>query len=225
MPQYGQSNQRKQDDVEHVLVPALKVGAWSGGAAGIIRSSTPGLFTLASGIQCAALGTTYYASRAAILHAWHITPSSPPSDRIYPSALAGGITGGTIGGLTRGRTNIIPGLIMFSLFGFAGQHLYNRIDARQQQQQQLSTTAYTNGNDAASTSSATQPSAVMEAPLWKRVLNSKYSPMKVLSDDEYEKMLGEKMVRVDAEIAIVDEAMEKVVQKGQQAGKGKKESD
>lgn len=31
-----------------------------GGVAGIVRSSTPGLFAIASGLQCAALGTTYY---------------------------------------------------------------------------------------------------------------------------------------------------------------------
>ncbi|KAL8691962.1 MAG: hypothetical protein Q9224_004061, partial [Gallowayella concinna] len=101
-----QTNQKKSYPVEPVLIPALKAGAVSGasglvfgGAAGIIRSSHPGLFAIASGLQCAALGTTYYATRAAILQAWQVTASSPPQDRIYPSTLAGGITGGTIGGL------------------------------------------------------------------------------------------------------------------------------
>ncbi|KAL8715381.1 MAG: hypothetical protein Q9220_000714 [cf. Caloplaca sp. 1 TL-2023] len=233
-----------------IVQPTGASGLLIGGAAGIVRSSTPGLFALASGLQCAALGTTYYASRAAILQAWHITSSSPPSDRVYPSALAGGITGGAIGGLTSmcfssstplpppppmvfvqltasiiagGRANIIPGMIMFTLFGYAGQHLYNRIDARKQH----SSAACTDGDDAAN-SSAAQPTMVTERPLWRRILDSRYSPMKVLSDDEYEEMLREKMVRVDAEIAIVDEAMEKMVQndeKEKQARQGKKEGD
>lgn len=40
--------------------------------------------------------------------------------------------------------------------------------------------------------------------------DSKYSPMKVLSDEEYEKILREKLVRVDAEIALVDEDIKKM---------------
>ena len=40
--------------------------------------------------------------------------------------------------------------------------------------------------------------------------DSKYSPMKVMSDEEYEKVLREKLVRVDAEIALVDEDIKKM---------------
>lgn len=40
---------------------------------------------------------------------------------------------------------------------------------------------------------------------WQRVANSKYSPMKVLSDEDYEKVLKEKLVRVEAEIALIDD--------------------
>ena len=45
---------------------------------------------------------------------------------------------------------------------------------------------------------------------WRRVADSKYSPMRVLSDEEYEKVLKEKMVRVEAEIAIIDEDIERM---------------
>ena len=40
--------------------------------------------------------------------------------------------------------------------------------------------------------------------------DSKYSPMKVMSDEEYEKVLRENLVRVDAEIALVDEGIKKM---------------
>ena len=40
--------------------------------------------------------------------------------------------------------------------------------------------------------------------------DSKYSPMQVLSDEEYEKFLKEKLVRVDAEIALLNEDMDKI---------------
>jgi hypothetical protein len=39
----------------------------------------------------------------------------------------------------------------------------------------------------------------------KSILESKWSPLKPLPDDEYEKMLDEKILRLDAEIALVDE--------------------
>ncbi|KAL9002861.1 MAG: hypothetical protein Q9188_004235 [Gyalolechia gomerana] len=142
------------------------------------------------------------ASREAIFRAREISPSSPPQKRVLPSTLAGGITGGTAGAVLRGRANIIPGMIMFSLFGFAGQHIYNALDSRQ-------------SSDIPSSPTSTQgdvPSenAVRDQPRWKRILNSKYSPMKVLSDEQYEEMLREQLVRVDAEIALVDEEIEKV---------------
>ncbi|KAI4232947.1 MAG: hypothetical protein L6R40_007227 [Gallowayella cf. fulva] len=207
-----QTSWKKLYPVEHVLIPALKAGASGlvvGGAAGILRSSTPGLFAIASGLQCAALGTTFYATRGAILQAWQITASSPPQDRIYPSTLAGGITGGTIGGLTRGRANIIPGIIMFSVFGFAGQHLYNALDANHQ----LSLT------NQPTTDALETPTARPLEPRWRRMLNSRWSPMKVLSDEEYEQLLKEKLVRVEAELAMVEDNIEEIQQKARDGEK------
>ncbi|KAL9592722.1 MAG: hypothetical protein Q9179_006431 [Wetmoreana sp. 5 TL-2023] len=163
MAETDQPSWRKLYPNEPVLIPALKVGAWSGasgflvgGVGGIIRSPTPGLFAIASSLQWATLGTTYYATRGVILRAWQVDSSSPPQDRVYPSTLAGGMTGGTIGGL------ITP-------------HASNA-----------------------------------NQPFWKRALDSKWSPMKILSDEEYEKMLKQKLLRVEAEIAILDEDIAKV---------------
>lgn len=88
-------------------------------------------------------------------------------------------------------------MIMFSLFGFAGQHVYNAIDARR-------------AGQTIPAPSDTNTNSTLDQPLWKRIFNSKYSPMKVLSDEQYEDLLREKLLRVDAEIAIVDEEIAKV---------------
>lgn len=51
----------------------------------------------------------------------------------------------------------------------------------------------------------------------------KYSPMKILSDAEYETMLREKLLHVDAEIALVDENIEMLkreMEKGSSANDG-----
>ena len=81
---------------------------------------------------------------------------------------------------------MLPGAVMFALFGAANQAIYNRSAA---QNANLPQTA-PNGREKFS---------------W---MNSKWSPMKVLSDAEYEKMLQEKLLRVNAEIALVDESIE-----------------
>jgi hypothetical protein len=75
---------------------------------------------------------------------------------------------------------------MFALFGAAGQALYNAADARN--------------------SSLSQSRS--ENSMKNSWLNSKWSPMKVLSDSEYENMLREKLLKVEAEIALVDENIE-----------------
>jgi hypothetical protein len=75
---------------------------------------------------------------------------------------------------------------MFAIFGATGQVLYNRADAQQ-------------------TSKALNASPTSPRDSW---LNSRWSPMKLLSDKEYEAMLQEKLLKVNAEIALVDESIE-----------------
>ncbi|KAF8849873.1 hypothetical protein BDZ45DRAFT_662567 [Acephala macrosclerotiorum] len=192
---------RRQNDLPpeilEIIGPALKVGGLSGlsgltvGAfAGVIRSSTPALFALAAGIQWSILGTSFWASRGLVLHAWG-KDKVTPRDRISASAIAGAV-GGTVGGLIRGRKNVIPGALMFAIFGTTGQYLYNVADARN--------------------------SAMARTPESKQSswLDSKWSPMKVLSDQDYEGMLREKLLRVNAEIALVDESIEALRAQGRE---------
>ncbi|EOD44861.1 hypothetical protein GTA08_BOTSDO04380 [Neofusicoccum parvum] len=85
------------------------------------------------------------------------------------------------GALTGSRAHVIPGAVMFSIFGFAGQHIYNFFDTRHAAR-----------------------------------------PVKVLSEDEYEEMLKEKLLKVDVEIALVDESIEKLRQQNQTSGNPEK---
>ena len=72
---------------------------------------------------------------------------------------------------------------MFALFGAAGQVIYNVADNRR----------------------IVHSSPASKARGGSSWLDSRWSPVKVLSDDEYEMMLQEKLLRVKAEIALVDE--------------------
>ncbi|KAL9108416.1 MAG: hypothetical protein Q9187_008295 [Circinaria calcarea] len=188
-----ETSQSSQLPPSEIFRSALNIGALTGtsgfligGVTGILRSPNPGIFALASSLQWFALGSTFWASRAFILNT-RLQPhqSLTSNDRLFASTLSGGFTGGTIGYLIRGRSSLIPGTILFSILGLLGQSAYNRFDARH-------------------TLSLASPEQ-QQKTMWHRIAEMKWSPMKVLSDEEYENMLRERLLRVDAEIAIVDE--------------------
>jgi hypothetical protein len=80
---------------------------------------------------------------------------------------------------------------MFSIFGLVGQTIYNFADARHSEMQQSG-------------------SETLQKSTWENLLNSRWSPVKALSDREYERMLEEKLLQLDAEIALVDEDIAKL---------------
>jgi hypothetical protein len=81
------------------------------------------------------------------------------------------------------RRHIIPGTIVFALLGGLGQVAYNLADSRAGKRD------------------------MSDQGSW---LNSRWSPVKALSDDEYSKILQERLLRVNAEIALLDDNIEAV---------------
>jgi hypothetical protein len=74
---------------------------------------------------------------------------------------------------------------MFAILGAGGQVLYNRADSR--------------------VSKVAESFPENKSKSW---FDSKWSPMKPLTDSEHAKMLEEKLLRVDADIALIDERIE-----------------
>lgn len=87
---------------------------------------------------------------------------------------------------TGSRKNVLPGTLLFATFGALGQAAYNYADARKT-------------NEDAD-----------EAGKKKGWMNSRWSPVKTLSDEEYRGILEERLLRLDAEIALVEESIEGV---------------
>ena len=144
-----------------------------------------------SGVQTFALGTTYWGFRSAILEAGRPNHQTP-SDLVKASAISGGVTGGAVALITRGRSNAIPGAVMFSIFGYLGQTAYNKFSAR----------------------------PVVDADpkqgFWRRMSEKSFSPVSVLTNEQYAEMLREKMLKVDVEISIIDDKIEALKQQEQQ---------
>jgi hypothetical protein len=191
-------------------IPGLATGAFYG----TLRTQTPALFAIFSGAQCFAIGTTFWMTRSAILNHtgllnwWNITrgasmhprndlnPSLP--DKVRASTVAGAFTGFSLGLLFRGPRNVIPGTLMFSLFGWSGQQGYNYLDSRNSQELREQAQLRAQGE--------LKP----KDNIVQKFAKSKWSPMSVLTDEQYEAMLQEKLLNVEAQIAIIDERIEGV---------------
>ena len=88
----------------------------------------------------------------------------------------------------------MPATLIFTLFGYAGQSIYNRLDARHSEQ--IANTAAEGAGHSA---------VKQKHGFWQRVAEMKWSPMVSITDDEYAKLLKEKCLAVEAEIALVRE--------------------
>jgi hypothetical protein len=82
--------------------------------------------------------------------------------------------------------------MVFSILGGSGQELYHTLDRRRTEKQQRAA----NG--------------VREPKVLERLLNSSWSPLKVISDEDYELLLREKLSQVDAEISVIDEQIKTI---------------
>ncbi|RYP47330.1 hypothetical protein DL768_006581 [Monosporascus sp. mg162] len=109
-------------------------------------------------------------------HAWGGEENLSKSDHVKASGIAGGVSG-MVGGMFRGPKNILPGILFFSMLGAGSSYVSQRAKNNE----------------------------LKEAKTKASWLDSKWSPMRSLSDKEYVDMLEEKVLRLDAEIAVIDE--------------------
>lgn len=195
-------------------MPGTTIGAISG----TLRTQTPILFAVASGIQCFALGSTFWTTRTAILNSdgllnwWRATRGLPlearndlkptRSDKVRASTMAGAFTGLSLGLLFRGPRNAAPGTFVFGLLGFVGQKGYNFLDKKNTEELEEEARLAAKGEK--------------KKNFMERIAEMKWSPMEVLTDERYEEMLQEKLLKLEAEIAIIDDKIEGFRQKARE---------
>ncbi|TID19002.1 hypothetical protein E2P81_ATG05978 [Venturia nashicola] len=191
---------RSKEGKENALPGPLAVSAISGGigllwggTATILQPSSqpgirPGVIVAKFGIEGALLGGAFSGIRWALLKT-RIKDEITPTTRVYCSSIAGGLSTALTGTVMRLRPTVL-GVLGGTLVGYVGQKGYNTLDRQ-------------------NTQAMTTPVTPKE-PLWRRVVNSKYSPMSVLTNKQYEEILQEKLLRVDTEIAIIDDDIAKL---------------
>ncbi|KAL5335399.1 hypothetical protein BJX70DRAFT_390687 [Aspergillus crustosus] len=175
----------------NALVTSLKVGALIGstglvygGISGVIRSPHPVIHSISCGIHWFACGTSFWWLRSSILKHYY-EDKATLKERSYASTVSGGVAGGAVTRLMGGR--LVPGLIIFSMLGYVGQASYNAIDRWQLEQ-------------------ANKPSK----PFLERMAESRWIPLKSLTDDEYRGILSEKLLGIEVEIALIDDKIDEL---------------
>ncbi|KAI6810356.1 hypothetical protein KC332_g10796 [Hortaea werneckii] len=186
----GQQRTANGDDpVVAAIEPALKVGAACGtagflfgGTVGILKGSTPFLFATASGLQTFALGSSFWTCRSTFIRTRRDPSALTTSELYQASGISGAVSGGLVALVTRGRRNVIPATLMWGLNGLVGQATYNAMYAK--------------------------PAVVVEGPketFWERMAKKSWTPIKYVTNEEYAEMLREKMLKIDVEIAVLDD--------------------
>jgi hypothetical protein len=169
----------------------MYLSALSGGVvgsfSGILFSRTPVLFATATSIQWGVLGTTFWGTRVALLSRYH---TSTQQEKSLSTTIAASVAGAT-GGSLLGRKKVLPGFLAFGAIGYLGQWMYDAMDRRRMEKVNSDGTL----------------GAGNEKENWMR---SKWVPWKALTDEEYEAILREKLLRVDAEMALLDESLERL---------------
>ncbi|KAI1029901.1 hypothetical protein LB503_008194 [Fusarium chuoi] len=169
-------------EVVDLVVPPLKFGGYAGTAGvlagvggSIFQEANPIIWGAVSGFQWFTLGTSFWFTRSIIVKAWGGEERLKNGDKTIASAIAG-TAAGSVGGLIRGPKNILPAMFVFTIVGAGGQMIANR--------------------------TATRKPKVHDE---KESFWSRWSPLKKLTDQEYRDMMSEKMLRIDADIALIDD--------------------
>ncbi|KAL7935179.1 hypothetical protein V8C35DRAFT_298711 [Trichoderma chlorosporum] len=170
-------------EIMDLMVAPIKVGTWTGaagvlaGVAGAIaRDTSPVASGAVTGFQWFALGGSFWFTRSVAFRAMGGDKQATPVDKTIASTI-GGSAAGAVAGLLRGPGKILPAMAMWGVLGAGGQMVANGLSNR-------------------------KPKTKDENDSWFR---SKWSPLKKLTDQEYIDMMEEKILRVDVDIALIDD--------------------
>ncbi|KAI0395341.1 hypothetical protein F5Y17DRAFT_457078 [Xylariaceae sp. FL0594] len=171
------------EELKQIAAKALQTGSFTGGI-GLLVGAGSGILRSAPPTLFALFAGfqwfalgSSYMAAKGLLHHAWGGEENLSSSDFVKASGAAGGVSGMVGGMIRGPKNVLPGMLVFSALG-AGSSFVSQLS---------------------------QPSGSKENKTsW---LDSKWSPMRRLTDKDYIHLLEEKILRLDAEIAIIDESI------------------
>ena len=123
-----------------------------------------------------------------------------PRTKLKASGAAGALAGAFRGAITGDPRGVLAGSLIYGSLGFGGQKMYNVIDGWHSRRLAKAEVVH---------------DRPQETGLWRIVdwmADYKYSPLQRMSDREYEERLQEQLLGVEANLAILDDRIEKAKQ-------------
>jgi hypothetical protein len=112
----------------------------------------------------------------------------------FSSTLASCVAGGVAGAIARGRRNVLPGAFVFGVLGFTGEKVRPKVEAWVEDYQNSSARDGSEG----------------QGGVLKWLGERKWTPFRMLNDDEYAGRLSEKLLKIDAEILLIEEEVQRL---------------
>lgn len=177
----------------YVGIGAGAIGSSIGSSYATLKGHPVGLWTAVSGIQCFVIGSTFWFSHG-IARTWlesgHRREALSFKEELACSTVSGSVAG-VAGGLLRGRANVIPGAIMCGIIGAVGQ-------------------------TGVSTFTASAERTRDRRSMLDRLSDSKWWPLKKISDAEYKQHLLQQIDTLNAELSAVDDQISALKQQRQE---------
>ncbi|CEI66487.1 unnamed protein product [Fusarium venenatum] len=178
-------------EVVDLVLPPLKFGT-----AGVLAGVGGSIFKEANPIIWGAVsGFQWFTLGTSfwciVLKAWGGEERLKNSEKTMASAISG-TAAGAVGGLIRGPKNILPAMFVWTTVGAVGQIIANRMAVR-------------------------KPKVDDD----KGGFFTRWTPLKKLTDQEYKDMMFEKMLRIDADIALIDERIVELRKQAEEESRNK----
>ncbi|KAG0165437.1 hypothetical protein DFQ28_009400 [Apophysomyces sp. BC1034] len=178
------------------------VGATTGTMLAVLKPAPIGQYALSTGLNCGVFGATFLMVRETFLSyqrsknpLYGLKDSQTRDlDDLVSSTMAGITTGGLLSALYRGPRGVLPGSIMFGTITAGAQILYS---AGNRWRQDKIVRREQNREDEESVSFFDY----IQVPWW--------SPIRPLSNEEYEQLLDERLQVLEAEVEAIEQEFNK----------------
>lgn len=168
------------------------IGSSIGSGYATLKGHPVGLWTAASGVQCFVLGSTFWYSRGLTI-AWLKSRQQRESlsfrEEVMCSTVSSSVAGAA-GGLLRGRSNVLPAAFVFGIIGIFGQV-------------------------GASTLAVSDEATRDQRPIFDRLSDSAWWPIKRVPDADYRQELLQQVDAIDAQILTIDDRISALKQERQ----------
>ncbi|ORZ23201.1 hypothetical protein BCR42DRAFT_404232 [Absidia repens] len=185
---------------------SVLAGATTGATLAVLKNKSVKAYAASTGINCGVFGATFFIIRESFLSyqrkqnpSYGLKDSETRDiDDLVSSAMAGVTTGGLLSATFRGSRGVLPGCLLFGTICTGGQLLYSA--ANRWRQDTIINSGYMN---------LPADKDIPTKKLWDYIEIPSWSPVRKLSNDEYNALLDSKLKTLEEEVKQIEREMQR----------------